>query len=81
VNANVALGVSASVSPINVTLPLTYTWEATNQPGPIVKTAVNSAFDSETYAWPVTGTQTITVVVSNGFGAVVTGTAQLEVVP
>jgi hypothetical protein len=69
------------VSPFNVTLPLTYTWEATNQIGPTVNASMNSNSDNVTYGWNVTGTKTITVVVSNGFGDVVTGTVQLEVIP
>jgi hypothetical protein len=81
VNAGVPLGINASVSPFNVTLPLTYTWEATNQIGPTVNASMNSNSDNVTYGWNVTGTKTITVVVSNGFGDVVTGTVQLEVIP
>ena len=81
VNTNILLGINASVSPFDVTLPLTYTWEATNQIGPVVFASVNNIFNSVSYAWAVTGTKYITVVVSNGYGDVVTGTAQLEVVP
>ena len=81
VNVGIPLGINASVNPLNVTLPLTYTWTATNQAGSIVNPSVNSTFDSASYAWGVTGTQQITVVVSNAYGNVVTGTAQLDVVP
>jgi uncharacterized repeat protein (TIGR01451 family) len=70
---------TANATPVNATLPLTYTWTATNQAGPTVNSNINSVSNVVNYTWPITGAQTVTVVVSNGFGSVVTGTVGVTV--
>lgn len=50
--------------PLNASIPLTYTWEATGQP-PITHQA--GLTDTATFAWLNSGPQTVTVTVSNGF--------------
>jgi hypothetical protein len=60
----------ASVSPISATLPITYTWEATDQTLQTVRGGVTNDIN---YSWPLTGTKHITVTVDNGIGSPVPG--------
>lgn len=76
--SNTPANFSANVSPLNVTLPLTYTWSATNVAG-TVNGSVNSTSNTVNFTWPITGSQTVTVVVSNAYGNVVTGTVGVSV--
>lgn len=76
----VTLGVStpviAHVLPLTVSLPLTYTWQATDQL-PLTRTAGIS--DSVLYQWTQPGPVTVTVQADNGI-AVVMNQAVLQVV-
>ena len=58
---------TAMVEPVSTTLPITYTWEASNQQ-PITHTSGTT--DTVGFTWDEIGTQTITVTASNGFGSV-----------
>ncbi|MFW5941787.1 MAG: S8 family peptidase [Chloroflexota bacterium] len=68
----------AAVEPLAVTLPLTYTWQATGHT-PLLH-ANAEATDSAVFGWPALGSQTISVAVSNSFGRV-QGEATVEVIP
>jgi subtilisin family serine protease len=57
---------TAMTSPLTTTLPLTYTWTATDL-APVTRTAQLS--DTLTLEWPTTGTKTITVTASNAAGS------------
>jgi hypothetical protein len=54
-----------TVSPATATTPITYTWHATDQE-PISHTGALS--DTVHFTWNITGTKTITVTASNGYG-------------
>ncbi len=56
---------TAAASPVNATLPITYTWQATGQP-PVTHTGGLS--DTASFTWSVTGTQVLTVTASNTGG-------------
>ncbi|MDY7077970.1 MAG: S8 family serine peptidase [Chloroflexota bacterium] len=57
----------ASAGPVTATQPITFTWQATGQ-APVAHTGGLS--DTVTFAWPISGTQGITVTVTNAGGAV-----------
>ncbi len=59
---------TATVSPSDVTVPITYTWEATDSP-PVVQ--VGDIDDSVEFTWDEIGTKSITVTASNAGGMVV----------
>ncbi len=59
----------ATVLPPTTTIPLTYTWQATDQ-APTVNGNQSSLFNTILYSWPTTGVKVITVTVANGAGAV-----------
>ncbi|GAB4556577.1 MAG: hypothetical protein Kow0047_00170 [Anaerolineae bacterium] len=65
----------ATVNPSDVTVPLTYTWEATEQ-APIVHSG--GITDTVSFAWASGGTKTITVTAENSAGSVV-GTHVIEI--
>jgi subtilisin family serine protease len=65
---------TATVSPIMVTLPLTYVWQASGQP-PITRTGGLS--DTLAFAWGTPGVQVITVTAMNVVA--VTGTHSLSI--
>jgi hypothetical protein len=69
---------TATVSPLTVTQPFTYTWQATGQPD-IVQTG--GFTDTVAYTWTITGTKTITVTVENGVDEPVTTTHTVAVEP
>ncbi len=69
---------TATVTPLTVTQPFTYTWQATGQPD-IVQTG--GFTDTVAYTWAITGTKTITVTVENGVDGPVTTTHTVEVEP
>lgn len=54
---------TANVSPMTTTLPLTYTWQATEQ-APVTHT--NDLSDTVLFTWDTPGIKAITVTVSNG---------------
>ncbi len=57
---------TASASPAEATLPVTYTWQAS---GGLSEThVVNSLTDPVTFTWDSAGSQTITVTAANPFG-------------
>lgn len=58
---------TVNVSPIDTTLPVTYTWTATGH-APVVTTG--DLDDSHIYQWPTTGAMTITVTAVNPYGSV-----------
>ncbi len=57
----------AMVEPISTTLPITYTWQASNQL-PVVH--IGGLTDTVSFTWEGIGTQTITVTASNSSGTV-----------
>ncbi|MCP4424270.1 MAG: hypothetical protein GY803_07265, partial [Chloroflexi bacterium] len=63
---------TATVSPPETTLPLTYTWEATGH-APIVR-AISSRADAVPFSWAATGTYTVAVSVANAVGGPVMAT-------
>ncbi|NJL32741.1 MAG: hypothetical protein HC893_01395 [Chloroflexaceae bacterium] len=67
---------TAAVEPENATTPVTYVWEADEQET-ITSTADLS--NSQRYTWSLTGTKTLTVTASNGVGAAVTDTFQIDI--
>lgn len=70
---------SAVSAPLSTTLPLTYTWQATDQT-PITQTA--DLTTQITFTWATPGNKTITVTASNSYGTVTdTHTIQLEASP
>ena len=54
---------TATVNPIGATTPITYLWQASDQ---AVVTQTGQVSDTARFAWPVTGTKTITVSAHNG---------------
>jgi hypothetical protein len=54
---------TATVSPAETTLPITYTWQATDQS--LVAHSGGGLTDTVSFAWSVTGTKTITVTAEN----------------
>jgi hypothetical protein len=72
---------TANAFPANMTQPLTYTWSASNQAGPIVNGPVNAINDTVNYTWALAGSETVTVTVSNAYGDVVTSTVDITVNP
>jgi hypothetical protein len=65
----------ATVSPVSVTLPLTFTWEASDH---VMVTHNSGITDTSSYSWSNPGLKFITVTVSNPFGTVL-GTHTTEV--
>ncbi len=74
-SAGVSIPFTATVSPSEATIPVTYTWEATEQP-----TVVHMAdtVDEIDFTWDDIGTKTITVTASNAGGSV-TDTHTIEI--
>ena len=70
-----AYTLTATVSPITATTPLTYTWEATNQT-PVTQT-VSSTTDTLALAWTTPGLNAITVTVTGAGGGSVSNTHTL----
>jgi hypothetical protein len=66
----------ASVSPLSATLPITYTWEATDLAPQVVSGGVTNDVD---LSWTLEGTKQIRVTADNGVGPSVTGCYSLEV--
>lgn len=66
----------ATVLPLTATLPVTYTWEATNQL-PVVQSSGLS--DIIRFTWPLPGNQMITVTVDNGVGTPISITHAVSV--
>ncbi|MDY7080122.1 MAG: hypothetical protein SXV54_24845 [Chloroflexota bacterium] len=67
---------SASVSPVSATLPITYTWEASDHAPQTVSGGVTNDIN---YSWALTGTKYITVTVDNGIGSPVAGYYSVQV--
>jgi hypothetical protein len=59
---NTSYSFDAAIFPITTTLPVTYTWLATDYPSQVV---VDSLANSQTFSWPTAGTKTITVEARN----------------
>jgi len=59
---------TATVSPSNATVPITYTWEATDLP-PVIQ--IGDMVDHVEFTWDEIGTKAITVTASNAGGMVV----------
>ena len=60
---------TASVSPMTTTLPITYTWRATEK-SPVTHTGVLSLSDVISFTWSTTGTKTLHVTATNAVGPV-----------
>jgi hypothetical protein len=60
---------TATVSPMDATTPITYTWEATGLP-PVQHRLVNDTVDYANFTWDEIGTKAITVTASNPGGTV-----------
>ncbi len=73
---NTAYLFKATAAPISTTTPITYVWEATDQI-PVVHSS-DRVTASASFAWPLSGTKTITVTALNVVGSVV-ATHSLEV--
>ncbi len=72
----ISYGFTATVSPLNATLPLTYTWQADGQ-APIVRTG--GLTDTAVFEWEDAGTYTITITAANRTSTVsATHTIQLQ---
>ncbi|MDO8672824.1 MAG: PKD domain-containing protein, partial [Dehalococcoidia bacterium] len=61
---------TATVSPITATLPITYVWQATDQP---MITHTGTLIDTASFVWNSPGTKAITVTATNEAGTI-TGT-------
>ena len=59
---------TATVSPLNTTPPITYSWQAANQTTAVTQTT--SLTDSVTFNWNTTGVQTITLTAENAISTV-----------
>ncbi|MEM7133662.1 MAG: DUF6531 domain-containing protein [Chloroflexota bacterium] len=68
---------SATVTPVDTSQPLSYTWQATDHPT-IIHTG-RGLFDTNSYSWGTTGTKTITVSVDNSLGSTVAGVHKIQV--
>lgn len=68
---------TATTTPLTATLPITYTWQATDQ---ATLTQTNSLTDTISYSWNSTGAKTILITADNGLGAPVTATHTLTIV-
>ena len=67
----------AVVTPVTASVPLTYSWTATNQ---APRTFTSTVFtDSEVYIWDPGGVQLVTVTVSNAASNVVTATKTITI--
>jgi hypothetical protein len=60
---------SADALPYNATLPMTFTWEATGWATDVM--TVSERTTDKTYAWPYTGSKTISVTAENCVGSAV----------
>ncbi len=56
----------AALTPLSATLPITYTWDFGN--GVISTTTVSSTTNTITYIYPTTGTYTVRITATNGYG-------------
>jgi 3',5'-cyclic AMP phosphodiesterase CpdA len=70
--------VTAAVSPITATLPITYVWQATGQ-APVMK--VGGLANSVTFTWNETGVQTVSVTATSTAGGLVNATHIISIVP
>jgi alkaline phosphatase D len=60
---NTAYTFTATVGPVSATTPITYFWQASGQ---IPVTQTSGLSDAASFSWPITGTESITVVANNG---------------
>jgi hypothetical protein len=67
--ARVSTPFTATVSPITATRPVTYIWEFTDRPTPVVHED-GGLIDTVAFTWHVTGTKTVTVTAVNIRGIV-----------
>jgi PKD repeat protein len=66
-DVGVALSFTAAVSPISATLPISYAWQATDQP-PVNHTG--GLTDTATFAWDTPGDYELTITATNAYGSV-----------
>lgn len=67
---NTSYNYLGTASPSDATLPITYTWTATDQT-PVVQVVTDTS-DSLSYTWATTGTKTITLTAENAAGSATT---------
>jgi PKD repeat protein len=67
---------TATVEPADATLPITYVWQATGH-SPVTRTRGLS--DRVPFAWPVTGTQTVTVTALNVGAAILSASHPITI--
>ena len=67
-NAGESIPFTATVSPANATIPITYTWEATGYPPVEHEGGIEDSID---FTWDAVGTKAITVTASNAGGNLV----------
>jgi 3',5'-cyclic AMP phosphodiesterase CpdA len=75
--ADFGVNLMAKTSPITVTPPITYVWQATGQ---LPQTSVSGLINHATFTWTQTGTQMITVTAINNWG-ISTNTYNLTINP
>ena len=77
--AGVGTSFTAIVTPTTAMVPITYTWRATGQASQT--DLVSETSDSVVFTWALTGTETVTVTVGNGYGDVMSDVHRLEIHP
>lgn len=65
--AGTAYHFTATLTPLTVTVPITYSWQTMGQPPMTQRGGVT---DTATFTWPAAGVYTVTVQAGNGSGAV-----------
>jgi sugar lactone lactonase YvrE len=73
-----AYAFTATVAPLTTTLPITYIWQAGDQPA-VVHSSISATTDAYEASWPMGGVQTIVVTAINASGQAV-GSASIELV-
>ncbi|MBN1261902.1 MAG: DUF11 domain-containing protein, partial [Anaerolineae bacterium] len=75
--ADIAATLTAAITPENSSPPVTYTWQASDFPTPIVRSSWVT--DTQAYTWSQYGSKTITVTADNNLGNMATATHTLTV--
>jgi hypothetical protein len=75
-HVGVPVTLTAYFNPTTATTPITYTWQATDQDTVLHTGALSDTVD---FIWNITGTKTITVTASNGYGEPVTATHSISI--
>ncbi len=68
---------TATVGPVTVTQPITYTWQATGQATQVRN--INAISDTVSYTWDVAGTKAVTVTAVNECGVMVSATRSIVI--